>query len=288
MSKMLLLHHVRRAGITQLVEYQLPKLKVAGSSPVARSIPFDPMRRALRNTGLRIAALLLIAAVCSCASAPPGPRADLDRAVEEFIDGDYPAAVEKLDAVIALSTDDAVRREAYTYLGRAHMALEDTDAAVDAFTRAVQLGDTGPAVAYLQLLKQHVEGQPAALHMSDVLTRGQLAGAVVRLFMDADAGNPTGPTPITLLERRGWMPVLADGRDHSSDPVTRASLYVVAARIHVVARMIEADRTYKASATKRFEFGQAGRVDAGNDAYQRTMLSALVRIPNVAGKRENP
>ena len=28
----------QRAGITQLVEYELPKLRVAGSNPVARSI----------------------------------------------------------------------------------------------------------------------------------------------------------------------------------------------------------------------------------------------------------
>ena len=63
---------------------------------------------------------------------------------------------------------------------------------------------------------------------------------------------------------------------------------VVAVRIHVIARMVEADRNFNRSVTKRFELGQAGNVEAGNDAYKRTMLSALVRIPNVAGKRENP
>ncbi len=233
MAKMLLSQHVRRAGITQLVEYQLPKLKVAGSSPVARSISLDPMRRALRTTGLRIAALLLFVAAgaWSCASAPPGSRGDLDHAVEDFIEGDYRAAVTKLDLVIAVSTDDAVRREAYTYLGRAHVALGETDEAVDAFSRGVQLGDTGPCVAYLGLLKQYVEGQPSGLHMRDVLTRGQLAGAVVRLFLDNASSDPSGPTPITQLERRGWMPALADGADHADEAVTHASLYVVAARI---------------------------------------------------------
>ena len=63
---------------------------------------------------------------------------------------------------------------------------------------------------------------------------------------------------------------------------------VVAIRVHVVARMVEADKSFTASVTKRFEFGQAGDAEAGNDAYKRTMLSALVRIPNIAGKRENP
>ncbi len=38
MAKMFRYQHVRGAGITQLVEYQLPKLKVASSSLVARSI----------------------------------------------------------------------------------------------------------------------------------------------------------------------------------------------------------------------------------------------------------
>lgn len=231
MAKMLLSQHVRRAGITQLVEYQLPKLKVAGSSPVARSISLEFMRRPLRNTGLRIAAFVLIAGVSACASAPPGPRHDLDHAVDTFVEGNYRGAVTQLDAVIATAPDDAVRREAYTYLGRAHMALGETDDAVDAFTRGVQLGDTGPCVAYLQLLKQYMEGKPTGLHMSDVLTRGQLAGAVVRLFLSAGSGSPSGPTPITQLEARGWMPALADGSDHADDPVTHASLYVVAAHI---------------------------------------------------------
>ncbi len=235
MAKVLLSHEVRRAGITQLVEYQLPKLKVAGSSPVARSIPLNLMRRALRKRSIRVAALHLTAALAlivgACASAPPSPRNNLDDAVSDFVDGDYRAAIAKLDALVVTSTDDGVRREAYTYLGRSHMALGETDEAIDAFSRGVQLGDRGPCVAYLEVLKQYVEGKPTGLHMTDVLTRGQLAGAVVRLFLPASQSDPSGPTPITQLERRGWMPVLPDGRDHSSDVVTRASMYILTARI---------------------------------------------------------
>jgi type IV pilus assembly protein PilW len=63
---------------------------------------------------------------------------------------------------------------------------------------------------------------------------------------------------------------------------------VVAARVHVLARMAHGDIVFKPSAVKQFEFGQAGSIEAGNDAYKRTMLSSLVRVPNVAGKRENP
>ena len=228
---MLLSQHVRGAGITQLVEYQLPKLKVAGSSPVARSISSFSMHRTDRIPGLRIAAALVIAGALACASAAPDRSRDLDGAVEEFIAGDYRDAVSELDAVIRESTDPAVQREAYTYLGRAYMALGETDAAVDAFTRGIQLGDTGPCVAYLSLLKQYVEGKPSGLHMSEALTRGQLAGAVARMFLDGVSTDANGPTPVAQLERRGWMPPLADGHDHAADPVTRAALYVVAARI---------------------------------------------------------
>jgi hypothetical protein len=133
--------------------------------------------------------------------------------------------------VVTASTDDAVRREAYTYLGRSHMALGETDLAVEAFSSGVQLGDRGPCVAYLEVLKQYMEGKPNALHMSDVLTRSQLAGAVVRLFLGESTEVTGGPTPMTQLERRGWMPVLPDGQDHAADPVTRATLYMLSARI---------------------------------------------------------
>lgn len=63
---------------------------------------------------------------------------------------------------------------------------------------------------------------------------------------------------------------------------------VVAARVHVVARTTQADAKFSASATKQFDFGLAGSASAGGDAYKRTMLSSLVWMPNVAGKRERP
>jgi hypothetical protein len=51
------------------------------------------------------------------------------------------------------------------------------------------------------------------------------------LFLGETASTPTSSTPLTVLERRGWMPALADGKDHADEPVTHAALYVVAARI---------------------------------------------------------
>ncbi len=228
---MLLSQHVRRAGITQLVEYQLPKLKVAGSSPVARSIPLNLMRRTLLCT-IRLAALVSIAGVLACASsAPPSPRSDLDRAVESFVDGEYQTAVKQLDAVITASSDPVLRREAYAYLGRSYMALGEIDLAVDAFNRGIKLGDRGPCVAYLEILKQQIEGQPSGLHMSDVLTRGKLAGAIARMFLGGVSSDASGPSPIAQVEKKGWMPAMADGDDHANEPVTYAALYVVASRI---------------------------------------------------------
>ncbi|HEU4928994.1 MAG TPA: hypothetical protein VFU38_04125 [Candidatus Krumholzibacteria bacterium] len=189
------------------------------------------MRRTLRLCTIRLAALVSMAAVLACSSAPPSPRSELDRAVKSFIDQDYATAVKQLEAVIAASDDPVLRREAYAYLGRSHMALGETDLAVDAFNRGIKLGDRGPCMAYLEILKQQIEGQPSGLHMSEVLTRGQLAGAIARMFLGGVSADPAGPSPIAQVEKKGWMPAMPDGQDHANEPVTHAALYVVASRI---------------------------------------------------------
>ena len=226
--------HVRRAGITQLVEYQLPKLKVAGSSPVARSIHPSPMSPTRRTLSPRIGLALWLAALLACApTADVPPPSDFDRAVSRFVAGDYEAAIAEMEKLAASTTDEAVRRDAYTYLGRSHMALGRTDEAVEAFTLGVNSGDRGVCVAYLELLRQYVEGSPGTLHTRDVLTRAQLAGAIVRL-MGGDGGDepgPAGPTPLATAAARGWMPALPDGDERADLAVTRAALYVVVARL---------------------------------------------------------
>jgi hypothetical protein len=62
-------------------------------------------------------------------------------------------------------------------------------------------------VAYLETLKQYVGGSPKSVHISEALTRSQLAITVVRFMdMDADAGGSLdagGPTPIRRLEAGG-------------------------------------------------------------------------------------
>ncbi len=224
---------VRGAGITQLVEYQLPKLKVAGSSPVARSISFLPPMRRPRSIATGWIAAVVVASALACA---PGrtvdPRSDLDRAVARFIAGDYHGAVDGLKKVTEGSGDDAIRKEAYSYLGRSCMALGDTDGAYLAFTSGMELGDCPPCAEYLELLSQYQAGTPGGLRIMESVTRAQLAGAALRMFGgNGGAPDPAGPTPLAQVEARGWLPRLPDGRDHADDPVTPAALYVFVARV---------------------------------------------------------
>jgi hypothetical protein len=176
-----------------------------------------------------------LAAIAACAPASDtGPRADLDHAVARFIAGDYAATIEEMERVAAAADDESVRREAYTYIGRSHMALGHTEEAIDAFSRGARYGDRGPCVAYLELLKQYVEGTPGTLHTRETITRGELAGAIVRLMGGAESGKepgPTGPTPLQAAAARGWIPASPDGDEHADLAVTRAALYVVVARL---------------------------------------------------------
>lgn len=62
---------------------------------------------------------------------------------------------------------------------------------------------------------------------------------------------------------------------------------VVALRLHVLGRSLDAE-TGHVEARRIYDFGEAGSAYGASDAYKRTMLSALVRLPNVAGPREMP
>ena len=225
--------HIGGAGITQLVEYQLPKLKVAGSSPVARSILYPSMSRIFRML-IVAAAVLGLAGLMACSSTGPAtPRSEYDEAVGRVVAGDYRGAIDRMEKVAESSPDEAVKRDAYVYIGRSHMALGETGAAIDAFTLAAHLGDRGQSIEYLELLKQYVEGNPDALHVREAVTRAELAGAIVRM-MDETATeglDPSGPRPLEITARHGWMPATPDGQPHAEDPVTRASLYVIVSRI---------------------------------------------------------
>ena len=192
------------------------------------------MTRRLRMLPVLLAVALGLAGLSACG----GPSSvkkegEFDQAVERFVAGDYRGTISRMEKIVAASTDEAVKRDAYAYIGRAHMALGETDEAIDAFTMGAHYGDRGQCVAYLELLKQYVEGNPNALHAREGVTRSELAGAIVRMMDEtATAGlSPGGPTPLAIVAERGWMPAAPDGAEHADDVVTRASLYVIVSRI---------------------------------------------------------
>jgi hypothetical protein len=182
-----------------------------------------------------VAAVVGLAGVFA-ACAPPShvrPETDFDRAVERFVAGDYRGTIERMEKIAEETADPGVRQDAYAYIGRAQMALGDTDAAVAAFTLGAHYGDRGPCVEYLRLLTQYVEGDPNALHVEEAVSRGELAGAIVRMMDETatEGVTPGGPTPLEIAAQRGWMPAAPDGQAHAESPVTRAALYVIVSRI---------------------------------------------------------
>src|SRR5512139_3263268 len=104
--------HIRGAGITQLVEYQLPKLKVAGSSPVARSIFHFPMPHPPRMPFVLLAGVVGLAALGACSpKSDAGRRSDFDRAVERFVAGDYRGTIERMEKIAEASADPDVKQD---------------------------------------------------------------------------------------------------------------------------------------------------------------------------------
>ncbi|HEX5132672.1 MAG TPA: tetratricopeptide repeat protein [Candidatus Krumholzibacteria bacterium] len=189
------------------------------------------MTHARRNPRNYLAAALVAVLMACAPAASVDNRSDLDRAVATYVSGDYAGAVERLEKVVAGATDDETRREAYTYLGRAHIALGQTEDAIAAFTLGVHYGDQGPCVEYLEVLKRYQEGSPEGLHILPTISRAELAGAAVRVLGDGKKIDPGGPTPLAIAERNGWLAATADGSDHGDDPVTEAALYIFVARV---------------------------------------------------------
>ncbi|HEX6791158.1 MAG TPA: hypothetical protein VF247_07605 [Candidatus Krumholzibacteria bacterium] len=181
-----------------------------------------------------LAGVVGLTALAACSpKSDVAPRSDFDRAVERFVAGDYKGTVERMEKIAEESADPDVKQEAYAYIGRAHMALGETEAAITAFTLGAHYGDRGPCIEYLEMLKQYVEGDPKAMHVQEAVTRSELAGAIVRMMDETatEGTSPGGPTPLEIVAQRGWMPATPDGAAHADAPVTRAALYVIVSRI---------------------------------------------------------
>jgi type IV pilus assembly protein PilW len=62
---------------------------------------------------------------------------------------------------------------------------------------------------------------------------------------------------------------------------------VVAVRAYVLGRSRDVEHNH-VEADRVYDFGQAGSIAGTRDAFKRTMLATLVRLPNIAGPREVP
>jgi hypothetical protein len=277
-----------------VVEYQLPKLRVAGSSPVARSIHFSGhMSHSHQSTlaGAVVALSLTLIGLSSCSSGGPGhSRSELDRAIEFYIAGDYDEAVERLDKLSKTTESEERLREIYLYLGRSFVELEQYSQAIDAFTAGAAYGGGLIFEEYLTRLGVVVSVAPKILAASDKITRAQLAALIDKMFFGVkDIGAPSDEGrqdvsvgPSTSVQR-GVVPTLPDGEFHGNDFVTRAAFYVV------VARLIE-DTGIPGGPTSFFDGGfswvlspSGGTTDVGRIDYisGREALDTLQRLAEV-------
>ena len=254
-----------------MVEYQLPKLRVAGSSPVARSIHFSGrMSHSHQSTlaGAVMALSLTLIGLSSCSSGGPGhSRSELDRAIESYIAGDYGEAVERLDKLSKNTESEERLREIYLYLGRSYLALEQYSQAIDAFTVGAAYGGGLVFEEYLTRLGVVVSVAPQIVAASDKITRAQLAALIDKMFFGGvkDIGAVSGEgrqdvaAGLSTAVRRGVVPTLPDGGFHGNEFVTRAAFYVV------VARLIE-DTGIPGGPTSFFEGGFAWALNPGGGA----------------------
>jgi hypothetical protein len=168
-----------------------------------------------------------------------GGRAELDRAIESFIAGDYQAAAERLEELSTAAKSEEEKRGIYLYLGRSYVALERYNLAIDAFTAGLAIGGGMVFEEYLTRLGLLVSASPEIVSTSLRITRGQLAALIDGMFYSgvddiggSGGGRGAAGAVVRLTSvRRGVVPTLADGRFHADEPVTRAAFYAAVARL---------------------------------------------------------
>ena len=154
------------------------------------------------------------------------------------MEGRYAEAASVLEELSGEIKSKEGRVELYLYLGRAYLAMEQYDKAIDAFAAGVSYGGSGPFQEYLTRLARMKESSPENVAKAETITRLQLALVIDRLVLGAstDADTPTGVQPSRLFEesasvKNGVVAALPDGDLHSGDKVTRAALYAVVCRL---------------------------------------------------------
>lgn len=192
--------------------------------------PSPAVRRRLAFVGLLVLA-------CAPGYDPPGDSS-LDEAVGLYIAGRYAEAIERLEPLSRELKSEEDLTEVYLYLGRAYLALERYDRAVDAFTVGASYGSASPFREYLQQLKDVVASSPENIAAAPRVTRGELARAIDRMFFRTPTPVGTGNVPPELPEletaesvRRGIVAPLADGEIHADAYVTRAAFYAVVCKL---------------------------------------------------------
>jgi tetratricopeptide (TPR) repeat protein len=198
-----------------------------------------------------VAAVLLTGWACGTSGPSSGGwsgNKEMDRAVAAFIARDYAEAVERLEALTARADTEEQLREVYWYLGRSHVALEQYDRAIDAFTAGKANGGGVEFDEYLSRLNALISGEQDAVVRSDRVTRAQLAVLIDRMFYRNpfdEAGREQSAGADALLEQlapvtRGVLVALPDGDFHAEAYVTRASFFATVSRL-VRERKIEVD-----------------------------------------------
>jgi hypothetical protein len=240
-----------RAGITQPVEYQLPKLRVAGSNPVARSIPFFTKLGLLAKYRITLFAVFLpLLIFISCSQYGRTKRSPvLERAIADYISGRYSLAEQQLKALTKTLEGENLC-QAYLYLGRCYIEQGKYGQAAEAFNLARINSCEGPIDEYLQKISFHYQLLPENIVNAECITRAQLACLLNRYFAGSskdstsfqhpaeppDIQNHWARNSITKALLHGFMSVLPDGRFYPDNRVSRSSF------VYTAAHMIEISR----------------------------------------------
>jgi len=185
-------------------------------------------------TGYRMGPLVL--AVFASCIAGCGPRTvqrdqtDIDPAIRLFLEGRTAEAVQAFERLAREARSDETRREVYYFLGRSHEARGEIQQAIDAFTLAVQYGDKGASMEYLNRLTPLLESRPEGFVRLPTVTRRQLAALVVR-WVQGDSVLTAGGDPLAIAIQAGWMSELPDGKVHGDAQVSHAAFAVFLERL---------------------------------------------------------
>jgi tetratricopeptide (TPR) repeat protein len=242
-----------------------------------------------RFAGPALAVVAICAMLWSCGPSTSVSGAwksndEMDRAVAAFIAGDFDGAAKRLEALADRAQTPEQRREVYWYLGRAYLAAERYDRAIDAFTAGKANGGGVAFDEYLQRLNALVSGEAGNVARSERVTRAQLAVLVNRMFYESPVdtsatavpgpGGEDGVLENMASVERGVVGLLPDGQFYGEVFVTRGAFFAV------VSRLVR-DKSIDVDTATLFEGGFAWALageDAGNYVTGKEAVAVLRRV----------